>query len=297
MLPRIVYVNGRYVPYRAAHVHVDDRAYTFADGVYEVVLIANGRLVDAGPHLDRLDRSLREMRMAPPMGRRALGLVLREVIRRNRVMDGLVYLQMSRGVAPRDHAFPAAPETQFIAWAKALAPHPEAAVSDGVKAVSMPDIRWRRCDIKSTGLLANVLAKQAAREGGAYEAWLVDDDGFVTEGSSTNAWIITPAGELVTREIGPSILAGVTRRTVIALAHDEGLKVVERRFTLDEAKSAREAFITSASSFVLPVTQIDDAVIGNGKPGSRTLALRARYLAYAAGGGAGDKAGAAGKAL
>lgn len=289
MVPRIAYVNGRYVPYRAAKVHIDDRAYTFADGVYEVVLIAGGALVDEGPHLDRLERSVREMRMPLPMTRRALELVLREVIRRNRVEQGLVYIQMSRAVAPRDHPFPASPATQFVAWAKPLPPQPAAFAVDGVKAISLPDIRWGRCDIKSTGLLPNVLAKQAAREAGAYEAWLVDREGYVTEGSSTNAWIITPAGELVTRALDEGILAGVTRRTVIALARQEGLKIVERRFSLAEAKTAREAFVTSASSLVLPVTEIDEAVIGNGKPGSLTLALRQGYLAHMAAAGRGGK--------
>lgn len=286
MVPRIVYVNGRYVPYAAARIHIDDRAYTFADGVYEVVLVAGGKLVDEGPHLDRLERSLREMKMSLPMPRKALELVLREIIRRNRIGRGLglVYLQMSRAVAPRDHAFPPASDTktQFVAWAKPIPPQPAAATEDGVKAVSLPDIRWGRCDIKSTALLPNVLAKQAAREAGAYEAWLVDDEGFVTEGSSTNAWIVTASGELVTHGLDSGILAGVTRRTVIALARDEGLRFVERRFSLAEAKGAREAFITSASSFVLPVTQIDDAVIGNGKPGSLSLALRTRYFRYMA---------------
>ena len=284
MVPRIVYVNGRYVPYAAARVHIDDRGYTFADGVYEVVLVSGGKLIDEGPHLDRLERSLKEMRMRLPMPRRALELVLREVIRRNRIGRGLglVYLQMSRAVAPRDHPFPPAADTktQFVAWAKPIPPQPRSNTEDGVKAISVPDIRWERCDIKSTALLPNVLAKQAAREAGAYEAWLVDEEGFVTEGSSTNAWIITPAGELVTRGLDSGILAGVTRRTVIALAKDEGLRFVERRFSLAEAKSAREAFVTSASSFVLPVTQIDDAVIGNGKPGSLSLALRAHYFRY-----------------
>ena len=284
MVPRIVYVNGRYVPYAAARIHIDDRAYTFADGVYEVVLIAGGKLIDEGPHLDRLERSLREMRMRLPMPRRALELVLREVVRRNRISRGLglVYIQMSRAVAPRDHPFPpdSATKTQFVAWAKPIPPQPAAVADDGVRTISVPDIRWARCDIKSTALLPNVLAKQAAREAGAYEAWLVDDEGFVTEGSSTNAWIVTPAGELVTRGLDSGILAGVTRRTVIALARDEGLRFVERRFSLAEAKAAREAFITSASSFVLPVTQIDDTVIGNGKPGSLSLALRARYFRY-----------------
>lgn len=279
-MPRIAYVNGRYVPYRAARVHIDDRGYTFADAVYEVVLIANDVLVDEAPHLDRLERSLRELRMAPPMSRRALQVVLREVIRRNAVHYGLVYLQMSRGVAPRDHVFPDAPKTQFVAWAKTLAPQPRSFAEDGVKAITMPDIRWERCDIKSTALLPNVLAKQAARDAGAYEAWLVDADGFITEGSSTNVWIITPAGELVTRATDGAILAGVTRRTVVALAREEGLRFVERRFSLAEAKAAREAFVTSASSLVLPVTQIDDQVIGNGKPGSITSRLRTRYLRY-----------------
>lgn len=279
-MPRVVYVNGRYVPYRSATVHVDDRAYTFADGVYEVVLIAGGELVDEGPHLDRLDRSLRELRIKAPMSRQALRAVLREVIRQNRVRDGLVYLQMSRAVAPRDHPFPADPTTQFVAWAKTLAPQPRAFAEDGVRTITLPDNRWGRCDIKSTALLPNVLAKQAAREAGAYEALFVDKDGFITEGSSTNAWIITPAGELVTRATDPGILAGITRRTVAALAREEGLKLVERKFSVAEAKAAREAFITSASSLVLPVTQIDDQVIGNGKPGSATSRLRQRYIRY-----------------
>ncbi len=285
-MPRVVYVNGRYVPYGEARVHIDDRAYTFADGVYEVVTVANGRFVDEAPHLDRLDRSLRELRIAAPMSRKALELVLREVVRRNRVRSGLVYLQMSRAVSPRDHAFPRNPHTQVVAWAKTLAPQSAAVAEDGVKVISVLDNRWGRCDIKSTALLPNVLAKQAARDAGAYEAWFVDEKGLVTEGSSTNAWIITTKGELVTCPLDAGILAGVTRRTVVDLARGEGLQIVERGFSVDEAKAAREAFITSASSFVLPVTQIDDRVIGNGKAGSVTRRLRERYLRYMAGEGA-----------
>ncbi len=281
-MPRVVYVNGRYVPYCAAKVHVDDRAYTLADGVYEVVALLNGKFIDEKLHLDRLDRSLAELRIAAPMSRRALQFVLREVVRRNGVSTGLVYFQMSRAVAPRDHAFPANARTQVVAWAKRTSPQPRSFVEDGVKAVTVPDIRWGRCDIKSTALLPNVLAKQTAREAGAYEAWLVDKDGFVTEGSSTNVWIVTPAGELVTHANANEILPGVTKRTVAALARREGLKFVERSFSVAEAKAAREAFITSASSFVLPVTQIDDQVISNGKPGSLTLRLRDDYLRYAA---------------
>lgn len=279
-MTRVAYVNGRYVPYRAASVHIDDRGYTFADGVYEVVAIVDGRFVDEGPHLDRLERSLKELRMTLPMSRRSIEFVLREVVRRNRVRNGIVYMQMSRAVAPRDHPFPADAKTQFVSWARSGKPYPAAHAEDGVKAITTPDIRWGRCDIKSTALLPNILAKQLAREAGAYEAWLVDEDGNVTEGSSSNAWIITSKGELVTRSTDSAILSGITRLTVRELAKEEGLRLVERSFSLAEAKGAREAFVTSASSPVVPVTQIDDQVIGNGKPGSTTLKLRERYLRY-----------------
>jgi len=279
-MSRVAYVNGRYLPHRAASVHIDDRGYQFADGVYEVVAIVGGRFVDEAPHLDRLERSLKELRMTMPMTRRALESVIREVARRNRVRDGIVYLQMSRAVAPRDHPFPRNPKTQIVAWARNNKPPPASHTEDGVKAITMPDIRWGRCDIKSTALLPNVLAKQLAREAGAYEAWLVDENGNVTEGTSSNAWIITPKGELVTRSTDNAILSGITRLTVRELAKEEGLRLVERSFSLAEAKGAREAFVTSASSPVVPVTQIDDQVIGNGKPGSTTLKLRERYLRY-----------------
>jgi D-alanine transaminase len=276
---RVAYVDGRYLPHRAACVHVEDRGYQFADGVYEVIAVAGGRLVDGAPHLDRLERSARELRIAMPMARRALEVAMAEVIRRNRIADGSIYLQLTRGVAPRDHAFPARAAPQLVMTAKRAKPHPKAWTEDGVRAVSVPDIRWGRCDIKSTSLLPNVLAKQAAREAGAYEAWLVAADGTVTEGSSSNAWIVTGAGELVTRPASSAILDGVTRRAAIAIAREEGLRFVERPFTLAEAKAAREAFVTSTSSFVMPVTQIDDAVVANGRPGSVSRRLRERYLA------------------
>ncbi len=279
-MPRVVYVNGRYTPYASARVHIDDRGYTFADGVYEVVAVSKGRFVDEEPHLERLDRSLRELRIAPPMSRKALRFVLSEVIRRNGVDTGLIYLQMSRGVAPRDHPFPKTAKTQFIAWAKTVK-MPPAFADEGVKTITLPDLRWARCDIKSTSLLPNVLAKQAAREAGAHEAWLVDGDGFITEGSSTNAWIITRDGELITRALGNGILAGVTRRTVMKIAGDESLRVVERQFSVAEAKAAREAFLTSTTMQVLPVVQIDDQVIGNGQPGSLTVRLKEAYERYA----------------
>jgi D-alanine transaminase len=282
-MSRIAYVNGRYVPHRAAAVHVEDRGYQFADGVYEVIAVADGRLIDASPHLERLERSLRELRIAPPMARKPLEQVMREVIRRNGVDNGIIYIQMSRGVAPRDHAFPAKPKTQVVMTSRRSRPQPAKIAEEGVKAITLPDIRWKRCDIKSVSLLPNILAKQQAKEAGAYEAWLVDASGMVTEGSSTNAWIVTRDGQLVTRSIESAILAGITRGAVLALAREEGLAVVERPFSLSEAKAAREAFVTSTSSYVTPVTQIDDQVIANGRPGSLSLKLRERYMSYMAG--------------
>jgi D-alanine transaminase len=291
-MSRIAYVNGRYVPHRAASVHVEDRGYQFADGVYEVIAVANGKLVDGGPHLERLERSLRELRIASPMGRRAIELVMREVVRRNGVDNGIIYIQMSRGVAPRDHAFPARPETQVVMTARRARPQAARIAEDGVKAITMPDIRWQRCDIKSVSLLPNILAKQQAKEAGAYEAWLVDRNGMVTEGSSTNAWIVTRDGQLVTRSLENAILAGITRMAVIEMARAEGLSLVERPFSVSEAKAAREAFVTSTSSYVTPVTQIDDQVIANGKPGSISLKLRERYIRYMAGEPVGTRAAA-----
>ena len=279
-MTRIAYVNGRYVPHRLARVHIEDRGYQFADAVYEVVAVADGRLVDGDGHNDRLERSLGELRIAMPMTRRALEMVMAEVIRRNGITNGSIYLQMSRGVAPRDHPFPADPKTQVVMTAKPAAPPSRKVAEEGVRVITLEDIRWRRCDIKSVSLLPAVLAKQAAREAGAYEAFLVDRDGMVTEGSSTNAWIVDGDGALVTRPASQSILDGITRRRVIALAKAAGIKVVERPFSVDELKRAREVFLTSTSSYVAPVTQVDDAVIANGKPGSTALALRERYIAY-----------------
>jgi D-alanine transaminase len=288
-MSRIAYVNGRYVPHREASVHVEDRGYQFADGVYEVIAVADGRLIDAGPHLERLERSLRELRIAPPMARKPLEQVMREVIRRNGVDNGIIYIQMSRGVAPRDHAFPVKPKTQVVMTSRRSRPQPARIAEEGVKAITLPDIRWKRCDIKSVSLLPNILAKQKAKEEGAYEAWLVDANGMVTEGSSTNAWIVTRDGQLVTRSIENAILAGITRGAVLQLAREEGLSLVERPFSVNEAKAAREAFVTSTSSYVTPVTQIDDQVIANGRPGSISLKLRDRYMRYMAGEPVGER--------
>ena len=279
-MARIAYVNGRYVPHREAAVHVEDRGYQFADGVYEVVAVRAGRFVDAGPHLDRLDRSLGELRIAPPMDRPALYHVLHEVRRRNRIENGIVYLQATRGVARRDHPFPAEAETALVVTGSRKPPPDPGILETGVDAVSVPDNRWKRCDIKSVSLLPNILAKQTAREAGAYEAVFVDAEGFVTEGSSTNFWIVTSGGELLTRELDHGILAGVTRATITKLAERLGLSFAERRFTIEDARRAREAFVTSATSYVTPVVRLDEAVIGNGKPGSTARALFEVYARY-----------------
>jgi D-alanine transaminase len=282
-MSRIVYVNGRYLPHRKAQVHFEDRGYQFADGVYEVCEIRDGHIVEETRHLDRLDRSLRELRIAAPAKRQSLALIIREVIRRNRVRDGIVYLQVTRGVAPRDHGFPAHDVTPaLLVSARAndptrLAGHAER----GVGVISVPESRWRRVDIKSVGLLPNVLAKQAAREQGAYEAWFVDADGVVSEGASTNAWIVTADGALRTHPVGQAILAGVTRASLLEQVKQAGLRFEERAFSLVEAKAAREAFITSATSILLPVVRLDGTPIGDGRPGPLTLRLRAAFHASA----------------
>jgi D-alanine transaminase len=281
-MSRIAYVNGRYLPHAQASVHVEDRGYQFADGVYEVFAVEGRRLVDAEPHFARLDRSLRELSIPQPMSRRSLAHVLDEMVRRNRISSGIVYLQITRGVAKRDHAFPRSVVPAIVATARSIRAEPRVAQAEaGVKVLTLPDIRWQRVDIKSVGLLPNVLAKQQAREGGAFEAWLVDREGFVTEGSSSNAWIVAQDGSLVTRNVENAILNGITRLSILELAHREGIQIIERKFTVAEAVAAREAFTTSATAFVMPVVQIDSRVIGNGQPGSIARRLRDLYLRHA----------------
>ncbi len=279
-MSRVAYVNGRYVPHGAAQVHIEDRGYQFSDGVYEVVAVAGGALVDGGPHLDRLERSLRELEIDMPMARRPLEIVVNETVRRNRVHDGMVYLQVTRGVAPRNHPFPAATRPALVVTAKRVTFMTDPETVKGSKAVSIRDIRWERCDVKSIALLPNVLAKQHALSEGAYESLMVDDAGHVTEGSSTNAWIMDGDGRLVTRPTSNAILGGITRLTLIRLARENGIDVVERPFTVEEAKAAREVFITSTTNFVKPITQIDDKVIGNGEPGETSRRLLGLYLAH-----------------
>ena len=282
-MPRHAYVNGRYVPHHAAAVHIEDRGYQFADGVYEVVSVVAGRLVDEAPHLDRLERSLGELRISMPVGRRSLQLIMRELVRRNVLRDGFVYMQVTRGVAPRNHKFPEQARPALVMTTKHANFASQPKFTEGVGVITIPDQRWARCDIKTVGLLPNCLGKQAADEAGAYEAWQVDADGFVTEGTSSNAWIVTAGGSLATRQLSNDILHGVTRRSILAIAGEEGIPFEERVFTVDEAKSAREAFITGAGSFVTPVVRIDDSAIGGGAPGPLTLRLVAWYFDYAAG--------------
>ncbi len=278
---RVAYVNGRYVPHDRAAVHIEDRGYQFADAVYEVCEIYDGRLLDERRHMERLERSLRELRIPMPVGIPALGVIMREVVRRNRVAEGLVYIQVSRGVAPRDHPFPTTPvRPALIVTAKSIGFEArDARAQRGVAVVTAPDIRWGRVDIKTVGLLPNVLAKQGAREKGAYEAWLVDRDGNVTEGASTNAWIVTAKGVLVTRHADAAILRGVTRMVLLDVAAKGKVKFEERAFSVKEALAAREAFLTSATNGVMPIVSIDGARIGGGKPGPVASALRAGLLA------------------
>ena len=282
-MSRIAYVNGVYVPHADAAVHVEDRGYQFADGVYEVVTVVNGKLIDEDPHLDRLDRSLGELDIAAPMGRAALKFVLREVIRRNRIKTGIVYFQVTRGVAKRDHPYPnPAVMPSLVVTAKSMPALARAPGVGGISVVTVPDNRWGRCDIKTVGLLPNCMAKQRAIESGANDAWLVDGDGMITEGSASNAWIVTPDGELVTRPTTDNILNGITRRRMTSIAEQQGLRIVERAFTVDEAKSAKEAFQTSASGFPKPVTRIDGASVGNGQMGELTARLHEQYMAFVA---------------
>ncbi|SMH48135.1 D-amino-acid transaminase [Mesorhizobium australicum] len=278
-MPRIAYVNGRYVPHRDAAIHIEDRGYQFADGVYEVCEVARGNLMDMTRHLDRLDRSLRELRIGWPMHRSALVMVMREVVTRNGVTNGLVYVQVTRGVASRDFVFPDKTVPAVVVTAKKVDPALAARRAEtGIKVITLPESRWDRVDIKSVGLLPNVLAKQAAKEAGAQEAWFVDAEGNVKEGGSSNAWIITKDGCLVTRPAEHGILRGITRTTLFEVAAKLGLKIEERGFSVDEAKAAREAFISSATTIAMPVVEVDGSPIANGHPGSVVQSLRQAFF-------------------
>ena len=279
-MSRWAYVNGQFVRHGEASVHIEDRGYQLADGIYEVWAVFDGKLADTEGHFARLERSLGELRIRMPMSRKALELVLREALRRNRVREGLLYLQVTRGVARRDHAFPTEPVAPAIAiTAKSLdRAATNAKAEAGVGVITVPENRWGRCDIKTVGLLPNVLAKQAARERGAAEAWFVDELGLVTEGASSNAWILDKDGTLRTRDTQANILRGVTRKTLLEVISREGLKVEERPFTPDEARQAREAFITGAGTLVTPVVSIDGQPVGDGRAGPLAVRLRRLYI-------------------
>jgi D-alanine transaminase len=277
-MSRIAYVNGSYQPHRQGAVHIEDRGYQFGDGVYEVWAVFGGRLADAEGHFTRLDRSLSELRITPPMGRAALTVVLREVLRRNHVRDGLIYLQITRGVARRDHPFPAADTAPSIVVTANDRAAAEAKAAKGIGVITVPENRWGRCDIKTVNLLPNVMAKQAAKEAGAGEAWFVDAKGEVTEGGSSNAWIVDKTGTLRTRATTANILRGVTRSTLMEVIAGLQMKVDETPFTPAEAQTAREAFITGAGSLVLPVVSIDGKAVGDGTPGPVATRLRAAYI-------------------
>ncbi|MDE1174222.1 MAG: D-amino-acid transaminase [Parvibaculaceae bacterium] len=280
-MSRVSYVNGRYVPHAGAYVHIDDRGYQFADAVYEVIGVSGGFLIDEEAHLARLFRSLGEIRIPRPFSAAVFRHLFRELVRRNRINEGMIYLQVSRGVAPRDHVFPKeGVKPSVVATARRL---DRAALAhkaaEGISVISAPDNRWGRVDIKTTGLLPNLLARQTAREQGAQEVWFVDREGFVTEGGATNAWIVDKDGTLITRPLGPDILGGVTRETLIRAAQACGVPLVERAFTLEEAKAAREAFSSASTYIVMPVVAIDGQVIGNGVPGSMAQRLREAFEA------------------
>lgn len=277
-MSRIAYVNGRYLPIQAAGVHIEDRGFQFADAVYEVVSVVGGRLADEEGHLARLGRSLSELRMPWPVAPAVLRQIMRQVVARNRVRNASLYIQISRGAAPRDFRFPRDPSPTLVLTCRPARFQTPEQLQDGIACITVPDIRWLRRDIKTVGLLAQSLGKQAAAEAGATEAWQIAPDSTVTEGCSSNVWIVTAAGVLVTRPASPLILNGITRQSLLRLAAELGLGVEERPFTLEEAFAAREAFISSAGSFVLPVTRLDGRPIGDGRPGPLARRLRQAYF-------------------
>ena len=276
-MSRIVYVNGSYVPEEEAKVSVFDRAFLFGDGVYEVTAVLGGWLVDFEPHLARLDRSLEEIALAAPLSHEALLALHLDLVRRNRLDEGIVYLEITRGSAERDFAYPDRTSPNVVAFTQSrpliVSPYAET----GVKVVTIPDMRWKRRDIKSTSMLAQAMGKQEAKLCGAYEGWMVED-GLVTEGTSSSAFILDAKGVIRTQPLGRHILPGVTRRSILRLAALEGVALEERPFSVAEALDAREAFMTAASAFVLPIVEIDGVPIGDGRPGPVANRFRALYI-------------------
>jgi len=282
-MSHVAYVNGRYKPQQYAQVHIEDRGYQFADGVYEVICVWNGRPVDYAAHLSRLTRSLKELKISAPMTWRALTVVIKEIVWRNHLTQGIIYIQVNRGVAPRAHPFPPSVRPSVIVTGKQVSGPTEAAARRGVKVVTAPDIRWGRRDIKSIALLPNILAKQKAAEAKAFEAVLLTPDNGVTEASASNVWIVARNKTIVTHPATEVILGGVTRATMMKVARNAGYKVEERAFTLKEMQSAKEVFLTGTTTFVMPVVQIDERAVANGKPGEFALDLSRRYIEHMSG--------------
>jgi D-alanine transaminase len=276
-MSRVVFLNGAFLPAEEAKVSVMDRGFLFSDGVYEGVGVLDGHLVDNDAHLERFERSMREIQIANPHSRAEWTRIENELVRQNGMSEGFLYIQITRGVAERDFMFPksAAPTVMMFTQAKSIADAP--AAETGIAVITVADQRWKRRDIKSISLLAQVLAKQAANESGAQEAWMVED-GFVTEGGSSSAFIVTQAGNIVVRPLSNAILPGITRKSLLRLSQEAGISLEERMFTVEEAYGAAEAFLTSASNFVLPVVSIDGRPVGNGRPGAITQRLRRLYL-------------------
>ncbi|MBL6761896.1 MAG: D-amino-acid transaminase [PS1 clade bacterium] len=277
-MSRIAYIDGVYQPMDLPGILVEDRGYQFADGVYEVCAIRNGKLLDETRHLDRLDYSLQALNIPMPMSRAALKQVMRETLRRNRVSDGILYMQVSRGVAPREHMYDADLKPVLVITARPIAAERRAQIMrKGISAISVPDQRWARCDIKSISLLPNVLARQSARNAKVQEAWQIDGQGMVTEGAATNAWIVDAKGVLRTRPADHEILNGIVRQVLLDCVAELGLKFAEKPFSLSEALAAKECFSTASTMSVFPVVKLDGQKIGSGKPGPVAKALSVAY--------------------
>ncbi len=277
-MSRTVYVNGTYKDYGDALIHVEDRGYQFADGVYEVFSVSNRKIIDYKGHINRLKRSLNEIKITCPINEKAILFHIRNIINKNLIIDGIIYLQITRGVAERDFKFPQNVKSSIVIIGKSIPTHIyEEAFKKGINVIITDDLRWKRVDIKSLNLLAPVLAKQSAFERKSQEAWLVDENGFITEGSSSNAWILKNK-TLLTRPVSNSILNGITRKSFIKGLLKNGYKLKEKKFNLTDIRKSEEAYITSATQYVMPVVKINGKKIGNGKVGKFAKIFRDIYM-------------------
>lgn len=276
-MSRIVYVNGEFLPEEEAKISVFDRGFLFADGIYEVSTVINGKLIDNAAHLVRLRRSMSELNMPSPASDEEITEIQAQIVVQNELENGLIYLQITRGAADRDFVFPKEPKPSLVVFSQVLDAVNNPKAERGISVITVDDVRWKRRDIKTVALLAQSMAKQAAVEAGVDDAWMVED-GFITEGTSNNAFIITKDGKIITRHLSNDILHGITRHVVLELAAEKNLVVEERAFTLEEALDAKEAFVTSATAFVMPVVRINGQPLGNGGPGILSSQLRAMYI-------------------